>query len=115
MDNTISAQDIQTKWITSQIRLGRIWTNSRFQDFGAIFRRTLWKEVTNNGNLSARYADWLFAMRKGKLVAQGAPGDILTPELMEEVYGLHCMILQDPVSFTPYVVPKGRFHGALAS
>lgn len=66
--------------------------------------------VLHDINLSARYADWLFAMRKGSLVAQGTPADVLTPELMEEVYGLRCMILEDPISRTPYVVPKGRYH-----
>lgn len=66
--------------------------------------------VLHDINLSARYADWLFAMRKGKLLAQGEPGDILTPELIKEIYGLDCVVMEDPVSCTPYVVPKGRYH-----
>ena len=66
--------------------------------------------VLHDINLSARYADWLFAMRKGKLLAQGEPADILTPELIKEVYGLDCVVMEDPVSCTPYVVPKGRHH-----
>ena len=66
--------------------------------------------VLHDINLSARYADWLFAMRKGKLLAQGEPADILTPELIKEVYGLDCVVMEDPVSCTPYVVPKGRYH-----
>ena len=66
--------------------------------------------VLHDINLSARYADWLFAMRKGKLLAQGEPGDILTPELIKEIYGLDCVVMEDPVSCTPYVVPKGRHH-----
>ena len=64
--------------------------------------------VLHDINLSARYADWLFAIRKGKLLAQGEPADILTPELIKEVYGLDCVVMEDPVSCTPYVVPKSR-------
>ena len=66
--------------------------------------------VLHDINLSARYADWLFAMRKGKLLAQGKPGEILTPALMQEIYGLDCVVMEDPVSHTPYVVPRGRYH-----
>lgn len=65
--------------------------------------------VLHDINLSARYADWLFAMHNGRLVAQGTPEDILTPELMAKVYGLQCVVMEDPLSHTPYVLPRGRF------
>ena len=64
--------------------------------------------VLHDINLSARYADYIFAMKKGKLVAQGNPKDIITPELMEQVYGLQCTIIEDPLSHTPLVVPKSK-------
>ena len=73
-------------------------------------RNTTIAMVLHDINLSARYADHLFAMKKGRLVAQGTPGEIITPELMRQVYGLECQVEQDPVSNTPYIIPIGRHH-----
>ncbi|MNC60954.1 putative siderophore transport system ATP-binding protein YusV [compost metagenome] len=64
--------------------------------------------VLHDLNHACRYATHLIAMRDGKVVAEGAPKDIVTPELIEEVYGLKCVIIDDPVSHTPLVVPLGK-------
>lgn len=61
---------------------------------------------------AARYADHLVVMRGGQVVATGAPRDVLTAELIEEVYGLPCLVVEDPVSGTPLVVPTaGEWQG----
>ncbi len=59
-------------------------------------------------NQACRYASHLIALREGKIVAQGAPKEIVTAELIERIYGLRCMIIDDPVAGTPLVVPLGR-------
>ncbi len=64
--------------------------------------------VLHDLNQACRYANHLIALRDGKIVAEGAPGDIVTPELIEAIYGLRCMIIADPVAHTPLVVPLGR-------
>ncbi|MGL6018462.1 MAG: ATP-binding cassette domain-containing protein [Gibbsiella quercinecans] len=64
--------------------------------------------VLHDLNHACRYATHLIAMRGGKVVAEGAPKDIVTPALIEEVYGLPCVIIDDPVSHTPLVVPLGK-------
>lgn len=64
--------------------------------------------VLHDLNQACRYATHLIALRDGKIVAEGAPGDIVTPELIEAIYGLRCMIIADPVAHTPLVVPLGR-------
>ena len=66
--------------------------------------------VLHDINLSARYADHIFAMSKGKLIAQGEPSKVISRELMKEIYGLDCQIIEDPVSGTPLIVPEGRYH-----
>lgn len=66
--------------------------------------------VLHDINLSARYADHIFAMSKGKLIAQGEPSKVISRELMKEIYGLDCQIIEDPVSGTPLIVPEGRHH-----
>jgi iron complex transport system ATP-binding protein len=57
---------------------------------------------------AARYATHLTALKAGKVVAEGAPGDIVTAELVEEVFGLRCQIIDDPETGTPLVVPAAR-------
>lgn len=66
--------------------------------------------VLHDINLSARYADYIFAVKKGNLIAQGVPGDIITEDLMKKVFGLDCAVIKDPVSDSPFIVPKGRYH-----
>jgi len=62
--------------------------------------------VLHDLNQAARYADHLVAMRDGGVVGIGSPADLLTPELVERVFGVACRIIDDPESHTPLVVPK---------
>ncbi|MBC2879723.1 MULTISPECIES: ABC transporter ATP-binding protein [Streptomyces] len=64
--------------------------------------------VLHDLNHAARYATHLIAMRGGKVVAEGAPSDIVTSELVAEVFGLSCQIIDDPQTGTPLVVPAAR-------
>ncbi|MRS15451.1 iron-enterobactin ABC transporter ATP-binding protein [Enterobacteriaceae bacterium RIT691] len=64
--------------------------------------------VLHDLNQACRYATHLIALREGKVVAEGAPGDIVTAELIEKIYGMRCTIIDDPVAGTPLVVPLGR-------
>ncbi|MDF2803951.1 MAG: transporter related [Anaerocolumna sp.] len=66
--------------------------------------------VLHDINLSARYADYIFAVKKGNLIAQGVPNEIITEDLMKQVFGLDCAVIKDPVSDSPFIVPKGRYH-----
>ena len=66
--------------------------------------------VLHDLNLAARYADRLVAMRAGKVVAQGGPPDVLTEDLLREVFGLAAKVIDDPVAGTPLVVPIGTRH-----
>ena len=66
--------------------------------------------VLHDINLSARYADHVFALHKGKLVADGKPEEVITSSLIKEIFGLNCMVIQDPISDSPSVIPIGRHH-----
>ncbi|MFD6437742.1 ABC transporter ATP-binding protein [Streptomyces venezuelae] len=61
--------------------------------------------VLHDLNQAARYADHLVAMRNGEVVAGGAPAKIVTEELVREVFGLECVVVPDPVTGSPLVVP----------
>ncbi len=64
--------------------------------------------VLHDLNQAARYATHLIAMKDGKVLAQGKPSEIVTEKLIEEVFGLKCMIIEDPVTHTPLIVPLCR-------
>ncbi|UOE77590.1 ABC transporter ATP-binding protein [Parageobacillus thermoglucosidasius] len=66
--------------------------------------------VLHDINLSARYADYIFALHKGRLVAEGEPSKVITSTLIKEIFGLDCTVIEDPLSGSPMVVPKGRHH-----
>ncbi|MEV8317238.1 ABC transporter ATP-binding protein [Streptomyces sp. NPDC059900] len=61
--------------------------------------------VLHDLNQAARYADHLVAMKQGRIVAEGAPADVVTEELVREVFGLECVVVPDPVTGSPLVVP----------
>ncbi len=64
--------------------------------------------VLHDLNHACRYATRLIAMKGGSIVAEGRPVDVVTPELVEEVFGLPCRVVPDPESGTPMVIPAHR-------
>ena len=66
--------------------------------------------VLHDLNLAARYADRLVALRAGRLHAAGDPADVLTADVVREVFGMESQVVPDPVSGRPIVLPIGRHH-----
>ncbi len=63
--------------------------------------------VLHDINLSARYADYIFAVSNGKLLAHGEPEEIIKEEIIQKVYGLNCKVIKDPVTQRPMMIPIG--------
>ena len=57
---------------------------------------------------AAAYADRLLVLSEGRLVAEGAPGDVLTEQLVLEVFGLRSRIIPDPDTGAPLILARGR-------
>ncbi len=64
--------------------------------------------VLHDLNHACRYGTHIIAMKDGAVVAEGPPAEIITEELVQEVFGMACRIIDDPVSHTPLVIPLGR-------
>lgn len=62
--------------------------------------------VLHDLNQAARYADHLVVMRDGAVIATGSPADVITAELIESVFGLPALIVDDPVTGTPMVIAR---------
>jgi ferric enterobactin transport system ATP-binding protein len=69
--------------------------------------------VLHDLNHAARYATHLVVMKAGAVVAAGAPADVVTAALVEEVFGLRSIVIDDPLTGTPLVVPHSRAHATL--
>ncbi|WP_245792468.1 ABC transporter ATP-binding protein [Bowdeniella nasicola] len=84
-----------------------------FETLRSQLRRTI-VVVLHDLNQAARYADHLIVMKDGAVVASGAPDQVLTAELVEDVYDLPCLIQPDPETGTPLVIPRRTVRRSLA-
>ena len=61
--------------------------------------------VLHDLNLALRYSDNLVVMRDGALIASGAPSEVISAELLEKVFNLHAVVVEDPITGGPMIVP----------
>jgi iron complex transport system ATP-binding protein len=61
--------------------------------------------VLHDLNHAARYADDLLAIRDGRLVAAGPPAEVVTEQTVRDVFGLDVLVVEDPATGGPLVVP----------
>ncbi|MFJ8863737.1 ABC transporter ATP-binding protein [Streptomyces sp. NPDC102451] len=87
--------------ITHQIELMELFTDLHHVGHTLV-------AVLHDLNHAARYGTHLIAMKDGAVVAEGTPDEVVTAELVEEVFGLRCLVVRDPVAGSPQVVPLGR-------
>lgn len=60
--------------------------------------------VLHDINLATQYADQLFFLKEGQLVASGTTEEILTAELIKKVFGVNVAVIVNPISGKPLVV-----------
>lgn len=87
--------------IAHQIELMELFTDLNDQGLTLV-------AVLHDLNHAARYATHLIAMKDGQIVAQGKPKEIVTEQLVEQVFDLPCKVIDDPVSQAPLVIPLGK-------
>lgn len=64
--------------------------------------------VLHDLNLACRYAHHIVAVRKGQVHAKGHPDEIVTEQMVQDVFNLGCRIIRDPLFDTPLCVPFGK-------
>ncbi|MBI6721019.1 Fe(3+) dicitrate ABC transporter ATP-binding protein FecE [Pseudomonas syringae] len=60
--------------------------------------------VLHDINQACRYADHLAVMQGGRMVTCGAPSDVLTAELVCQVFDVQVQIMREPVAGTPMCI-----------
>lgn len=61
--------------------------------------------VTHDINLAAQFADKILLMKEGRTVHLGKPGEVLTPEILREVFAVTVLVDTHPVTGGPRVTP----------
>jgi iron complex transport system ATP-binding protein len=64
--------------------------------------------VLHDLNHACRYADHLIAIKGGQIAAEGKPDEVVTEALVRDVFGIDCVVIPDPVTGSPLVIPIGR-------
>lgn len=64
--------------------------------------------VLHDLNHAARYATHLVVMHEGRILAEGDPKEVLTAELIARAFGLQAVVIEDPETHTPLIVPRAR-------
>ncbi|MGY3894190.1 heme ABC transporter ATP-binding protein [Aeromonas enterica] len=67
-------------------------------------RNTAVLVVLHDLNLAARYADRLVMLEQGRLMADGAPAEVLTPALIDRLYDYPAQVIHHPETGLPMVV-----------
>ncbi|MDC0612398.1 ABC transporter ATP-binding protein [Vibrio sp.] len=84
LDEPVSALDLHFQ----QVLLSHLVKNTAHHQWIALM-------VLHDLNLAAQYADNLIVLKEGKVVACGKPVDVLTKELIEDVYGVQAQVSYD--------------------
>lgn len=61
--------------------------------------------VTHDINLAAQFADHILLMKHGRVLDAGPPREVLTPELLHEVFEVTVLVDAHPVTNAPRVTP----------
>jgi len=62
--------------------------------------------LTFDHAMAARYSDHLLLLDRGRLVAEGAPLEVLVPERLERVHGIAACV--DEANGWPLIVPVSQ-------
>jgi len=68
--------------------------------------------VLHDLNNAARYSDHIIALSDGRVFAAGLPEEVVTPELLREVFGVEADVVSDPRTGIPLCIPYGLHYPA---
>lgn len=60
--------------------------------------------VLHDLNLASRFSDQLIAMKDGCLKYQGSPNEVMTPEILEDIFQIKSQLIADPISQKPILL-----------
>ncbi|WP_347862399.1 ABC transporter ATP-binding protein [Salimicrobium sp. PL1-032A] len=76
-------------------------------DLNQEYNRTI-VMVLHDINLACRYADHIVAVRDQTVYTQGKPEEVISCEMMHNVFDMMCEVREDPLFGTPMCIPHGK-------
>ena len=61
--------------------------------------------VLHDLNQASRYSSRVVIMKKGAIVVDGKPEDVMLKDIISEVYNVKCSIGRDPIDNKPHIFP----------
>lgn len=61
--------------------------------------------VLHDINLAARFSDHLVAMKEGRIVCHGTPREVITTEMLSDVFGIEAVVRVDESTQCPFCIP----------
>jgi iron complex transport system ATP-binding protein len=68
--------------------------------------------VLHDINLATRYADYIVAIKDGKVYEEGEPKEIITEKLIKDVFDINSLIIECPLFKTPMCITYQNFEMA---
>ncbi len=68
--------------------------------------------VLHDLNNAARYSHQVIALSRGRIFDAGPPEEVVTPELLREVFGVEADVVPDPRTGAPLCIPHGLHYSA---
>ncbi|MCQ6277455.1 ABC transporter ATP-binding protein [Bacillus sp. V3B] len=64
--------------------------------------------VLHDLNLACRYAHNIVAVSNQKVYSQGRPEEVITSDMVKDVFHMNCDIIKGPIFGTPLCIPHGK-------
>ena len=62
--------------------------------------------VLHDMNFTARYSDWVYVLKQGRVFDHGRPDSILVRDTMKEVFHIDSQIIRDDKNGCPFLIPE---------
>ena len=62
--------------------------------------------VLHDMNFTARYSDWVYVLKQGRVFDHGRPDSILVRDTMKEVFHIDSQIIRDNKNGCPFLIPE---------
>jgi iron complex transport system ATP-binding protein len=61
--------------------------------------------VVHDLNHASQYAHYIVAIKRGEVVCEGSPHEVIKPEMLREVFGIEADVITDPRTGAPLCLP----------
>ncbi|MEW8955678.1 ABC transporter ATP-binding protein [Clostridium sp.] len=64
--------------------------------------------VLHDLNIAAQYSDEIILLNKGEVFKKGHPSEVITKDILREIYGMEFHIMKNPINSSPLILPYNK-------